>query len=64
MRLSIAKWLTPAKRWIHGTGLTPDVPVVPGSTGSGRDAALDRALEVLGAAADASTPPPSPAPVP
>ena len=64
MRLSIAKWLTPAKRWIHGTGLTPDVPAVPGSTGSGRDAALDRALEVLGAAADASTPPPSPAPVP
>jgi carboxyl-terminal processing protease len=64
MRLTIAKWLTPDKRWIHGTGLTPDVPVVPGSTGSGRDAALDRALEVLGVAADAATPPPSPAPVP
>ena len=64
MRLTIAKWLTPDKRWIHGTGLTPDVPVVPGSTGSGRDAALDRALEVLGATTGAATPPPSPVPVP
>ena len=29
-RLSVAKWLTPDKRWIHGTGLTPDVPVSAG----------------------------------
>ncbi len=64
MRLTIAKWLTPDKRWIHGTGITPDVPVIPGSTGAGRDAALDRALETLGASADAAAPAPSPAPVP
>ena len=24
-RLTIARWLTPDKRWIHGVGLTPDV---------------------------------------
>src|SRR5207244_4610306 len=31
-KLTIAKWLTPTKRWIHHTGLTPDVPVaVPAS---------------------------------
>jgi len=64
MRLTIAKWLTPDKRWIHSNGLLPDVAVVPGSTGPGRDAALDRALEVLGATVDVATPPPSPAPVP
>jgi len=47
-RLSVAKWLTPAKRWIHERGLTPDVPVtVPADADS--DVALDRALELLGA---------------
>ena len=39
-RLTIARWLTPAKRWIHHVGLTPDVPVTvapgrpPGATRS------------------------------
>ena len=26
-KLTIARWLTPDKRWIHGVGLTPDVVV-------------------------------------
>lgn len=49
-RLTIAKWLTPDKRWIHRTGLTPDVAVeVPESTAPDQDPILDKALEVLGA---------------
>lgn len=46
-RLSVAKWLTPDKRWIHERGLTPDVPViVPADADS--DVVLERALELLG----------------
>jgi carboxyl-terminal processing protease len=51
-RLTIAKWLTPAKRWIHKEGLVPDVLVRatgagaadPGPTG---DPYIDTALDVL-----------------
>jgi carboxyl-terminal processing protease len=50
-RLTIAKWLTPNKRWIHQVGLTPDVPVeVVPSAPPGSDPVLDKALEILGAA--------------
>ena len=49
-RLTIAKWLTPGKHWIHHVGLTPDVAVeVPQSTPPDQDPVLDKALEVLGA---------------
>jgi carboxyl-terminal processing protease len=49
-RLTIAKWLTPDKRWIHQKGLTPDVVVeVPQSTPPDQDPILDKGLEVLGA---------------
>ena len=48
-RLTVARWLTPDKRWIHGTGLTPDVVVtLPDPVSVGADPTLDRALEVLG----------------
>ena len=48
-KLTIAKWLTPDKRWINGTGLTPDVPVaVPANAPVGSDPVLDRAIELLG----------------
>ena len=47
-RLTIAKWLTPAKRWIHDVGIAPDVVVeVPATTQGDDDPILDRALEVL-----------------
>jgi carboxyl-terminal processing protease len=46
-RLSVAKWLTPDKRWIHGTGLGPDVTVGAGGAGTDRDPQLERAIEVL-----------------
>ncbi|HEX3264564.1 MAG TPA: S41 family peptidase [Candidatus Limnocylindrales bacterium] len=49
LKLTVYKWLTPEKRWIHKIGLTPDVPVtVPASTPPGEDPVLDKAVEVLG----------------
>jgi carboxyl-terminal processing protease len=48
-RLTVARWLTPEKHWIHGTGLTPDVVVtLPNPVPVGADPTLDRALDVLG----------------
>ena len=52
-RLTIAKWLTPTKRWIHGKGLTPDVVVAADApAGSSGDAYIEAALSLLGATAD------------
>jgi len=49
VKLTVAKWLTPNKRWIHKVGLTPDIPVtVPASTPAGTDPVLDKAVEFLG----------------
>jgi carboxyl-terminal processing protease len=57
-RLTIAKWLTPDKRWIHGTGITPDVMVAAdGETGESGDAYIDAALELLRATAGRLTAP-------
>ena len=51
-KLTIARWLTPDKHWIHKVGLTPDVAVtLPNPIPAGTDPILDKALEVLGAAA-------------
>jgi carboxyl-terminal processing protease len=48
-KLTIARWLTPDKRWIHGVGLTPDVPVAtPSDTPVGDDPILETAVEILG----------------
>jgi carboxyl-terminal processing protease len=60
-RLTIAKWLTPDKRWIHGTGLTPDVAVPADGAASGEpgptgDPYIDAALDVLDTAAGAWIP--------
>lgn len=49
-RLTVAKWLTPNRTWIHGSGVTPDVVVSEQPAGPGDDPVLDRALEILGAA--------------
>jgi carboxyl-terminal processing protease len=47
-RLTIARWLTPEKRWIHDVGVVPDVPVTPPAVGLGaQDPVLERAIEVL-----------------
>jgi carboxyl-terminal processing protease len=48
-RLTVARWLTPSMRWIHGTGLTPDIVVDPQTAvPAGNDAILERAVDVLG----------------
>ena len=48
-KLTVARWLTPKGRWIHGTGLTPDVVVpIPDPAPTNDDPTLDKALEVLG----------------
>ena len=47
-KLTIARWLTPNKRWIHGTGLTPDLVVtLPTPVPAGSDPTLDKALQLL-----------------
>jgi len=49
-RLTIARWLTPSKRWIHDVGVEPDVAVtLSEDLALDEDPTLDRALEVLGA---------------
>ena len=47
-RLTVARWLTPDKTWIHDAGISPDVAVtVPEDLPPDADPILDRALEVL-----------------
>ncbi len=47
-RLSVAKWLTPDKTWVHGAGITPDIVVPrPADTPEGEDPQLDRAIDLL-----------------
>ncbi len=54
-KLTIARWLTPDKRWIHQVGLTPDVVVtLPDPVPAGSDPTLDKAVEVLGGSARAA----------
>jgi carboxyl-terminal processing protease len=51
-RLTVARWLTPEKRWIHDVGIVPDVVVaLPSPVSAGVDPALDKALELLDATA-------------
>jgi carboxyl-terminal processing protease len=50
-RLTIAKWLTPNKTWIHGVGITPDVVVTATPAKPGEDPVLDAGLRALGEAA-------------
>ena len=47
LKLTIAKWLTPNGRWIHKTGLTPDLPVESAPDGSETDPVLEAALSAF-----------------
>lgn len=49
VKLTIARWLTPKGRQIHGTGIAPDVEVKPAENGSEEqlDPQLDKAVELL-----------------
>ncbi len=49
LHLTIEKWLTPKKEWVHGKGLQPDVEVdlyPEGSKDNTQDLQLDKALEL------------------
>jgi carboxyl-terminal processing protease len=51
LKLTIARWLTPNKRWIHHVGLTPDVTVAaPAQPDPTKDPQLDKAVETIEAA--------------
>jgi len=48
LKLTIAKWLTPDKRWIHHVGIVPDVAVAaPTDPTAKADPQLDKAVELL-----------------
>jgi carboxyl-terminal processing protease len=48
LKLTIAKWLTPNKTWIHHIGIVPDVVVTPPTdVAAGQDPTLDKAVELL-----------------
>ena len=54
LKLTIAKWLTPKKHWIHHVGIVPDVPVAtPADASPTNDPVLDKAVELLSADAAA-----------
>jgi len=50
LRVTIARWLTPDARQIHGVGLEPDylVPFTQEDADAGRDPQLDEAIRLLG----------------
>jgi carboxyl-terminal processing protease len=51
VRVTIARWLTPDERQIHGLGLEPDYKVefTPEDMTAGIDPQLEKALELLSA---------------
>ena len=48
LHITIAKWLTPDKQWIHKTGLQPDVvvPITEENITNKVDTQLDKAIEL------------------
>jgi carboxyl-terminal processing protease len=55
IKLTVAKWLTPNKTWVHKVGIAPDVAVtVPADNPSGKDPVLDKALALLGSTTGAA----------
>jgi carboxyl-terminal processing protease len=54
-RLTVAKWLTPDRTWIHDSGIEPDVMVPRDAPPTGdHDADVQAALELLGEGASAA----------
>lgn len=49
LRLTIARWLTPNRNWIHDFGIAPDVevPYDPAAQGSDTDPQLEKAIEII-----------------
>jgi carboxyl-terminal processing protease len=61
IHLTIARWLTPNKVWIQGTGLTPDIAATNDGARAGTDPVLDAGLVALGYPPE-TTASPSPTP--
>jgi carboxyl-terminal processing protease len=49
VRITVARWLTPNGRTIHGIGLTPDVEVTISEEdfANNRDPQLNKAVDIL-----------------
>jgi carboxyl-terminal processing protease len=49
VRITVARWLTPKGRTIHGTGLTPDVevPITEEDFANDRDPQLEKAVDLI-----------------
>lgn len=49
VRITVARWLTPKERTIHGKGLTPDVevPVTEEDFANNRDPQMEKAVDIL-----------------
>lgn len=47
LHITIAKWLTPKERWIHGVGLTPEIKVDLDPKDPATDTQLEKAIEEL-----------------
>lgn len=47
LHVTIAKWLTPNKIWVHEKGLTPDITVALNAKEPDRDLQLERAIQEL-----------------
>lgn len=47
LHVTVAKWLTPNKNWVHQKGLTPDIAVTTDAKDPSHDAQLERAVEEL-----------------
>jgi len=47
LRLTTAKWFTPKRRSVQGTGLTPDIMVAPAADARTSDPQLDTAIMSL-----------------
>jgi len=48
IHVTIAKWLTPNKTWVHKVGIVPDYEVAQDEKDITKDAQLDRAVEIAG----------------
>lgn len=47
LRITTHLWLTPQKHWVQNGGIMPDIQVAPGTTSSGQDSQILRAVQYL-----------------
>jgi carboxyl-terminal processing protease len=49
LKVTVARWVTPAGHWIMGNGITPDIEATstPGASRGGEDPQMARAIQFL-----------------